>query len=578
MPNESKQKAPFTIVVFGTDDQARCGDQKSDRPCGNTLTALLQSTSPNSVSIAGPSTEGLQVGRNQGAILANMLKEMANGNSEFYIAAHSRGACQTLVALQILEQLKTKVITLNAQGKSLTFDELIDSVLPSGYFSNDSTAEELKRLMSVNSKKNFMRNATESLKELKVTTDLIDPVPGIGLRGMIKWNDNRMVQPLPDWVSGSVVYARDERDASFHPVDVNGQHIKKYSLPGHHGTANGSQGAHIDAPLKSDRALIQELTTKLFVMDSMLAGITPDFHVPLRKEQDEYFKKMQQFIEMTPQEKKKNIASLKKQIETIDQNSDTFTGLRDDGYAPKKALKDDSNRPRPLWTAETYNEFFRWQNMTGARNSSDIKLDTSTQLSTLIPDHLKCPTFTGEKSAKLYSEANEIMDIIAPLSEAFELIQSDLIGKKGSAFHVEQDYRIVNGHGTDLWRQISQLTELAKEINTEEKVTNYSKRLKTISNNLKLISNSIIADSDLHYLHAASIKIDSAIIKINYARLGQDSFTSSATPNTEQEKAENPTNTSPLQKLKNFGQYLIGLGSSVKPEQTNTVSAPNKQG
>ncbi|WP_298623960.1 hypothetical protein, partial [uncultured Legionella sp.] len=215
----------------------------------------LSFSTPSVDVLNGPTTLGTEVGDRvaQGVFL--ILKAIAEGKKNIQIAAHSRGAVESILIAHELERIKAELTS----SKNQTIFQIL-SESPCSY-----TRKGFKDLFGeINEQKIIRTLLAQRLSSAKINMFLIDPVPGgswWGIGALFAWRDQRFYQSLP-CTYAELALLRDERTRCFIPIVPSG--LAPLIFPGHHGTASGNiysqQFESVPEAIEyRDTALVQQL-------------------------------------------------------------------------------------------------------------------------------------------------------------------------------------------------------------------------------------------------------------------------------------------------------------------------------
>jgi uncharacterized coiled-coil protein SlyX len=287
---------------------------------------VLSYFSPSVDVINGPTTLGSEVGERivQGLFLA--LRAAAAGKTSLQIAAHSRGAVETILILHELDRIKKELAA--SPHKSLK-DILLSSpcaltVAAVRKFFPETTA------IAEDTPSNRAGLLTK-LQSLKINPFLIDPVPGDTIYGIpyIGWHDDRFYDSLP-CTDNELLICRDERSSCFYPIIPKG--TEPIIIPGHHGTACGNrhsqQGSKIPPTIDPrDTTSVQDLVVlKFFDFIYRTTGLFKTTSTPLTTAGHPLLNTLlNEYLLANLQEKKKLILKLYAAIYTNDNAYRYFT-------------------------------------------------------------------------------------------------------------------------------------------------------------------------------------------------------------------------------------------------------------
>lgn len=208
--------------------------------------------------IEGPETFGTDIGIKIRDGLLKLVAEIATGETELNIVAHSRGAVESILIANELERLR-QIVNNSETDPAITLDyqSLIDS--PCTYtkaaFISFFKAPQNQALLNTQ-----LAELKNKIKSVALNLFNIDPVPGdddniIALGANIpltdkrlrslSWKDPRFFN-IPPIVKHYVVCIKEnEHTRLFKPIlaktqDPTQTKFELFTLPGHHGTASGS--------------------------------------------------------------------------------------------------------------------------------------------------------------------------------------------------------------------------------------------------------------------------------------------------------------------------------------------------
>jgi hypothetical protein len=189
--------------------------------------------------VNGPTTLGKEIGEriSQGVFL--ILKALAEGKTDIQIAAHSRGAVESILITHELERIKDAI---NKFPNKSIFTILKES--PCAY----TKAAVTKLFKEVNESTEVRKALGEKLATAKINMLLMDPVPGGRFRMVYgtAWRDERFYKK-PPCNSAELLICRDERSQCFKAIIPEG--LTPLLIPGHHGTASGNLYSQRLAPV-----------------------------------------------------------------------------------------------------------------------------------------------------------------------------------------------------------------------------------------------------------------------------------------------------------------------------------------
>lgn len=224
---------PFLLVLLGTDTKYSDQSNPKDYPFGETLGLLAETVAEEDRFILdGPDTLGRNVGAKIAEATLVILEQMKQGRTDFFLAAHSRGAVEAnLVAHQV-----QKVLAAFRNGQRNPAANKNDLYIVAKYFQNP-----LKRkFLELTEDPSFDWNA---IPDPTISSFLLDPVPGGGLGPIkqIRWEDPDMYG-TPDFVKDSTVVIQDQEASRCFKAIVpkSDPRVKLDRTPGHHGTALGN--------------------------------------------------------------------------------------------------------------------------------------------------------------------------------------------------------------------------------------------------------------------------------------------------------------------------------------------------
>lgn len=268
---------------------------------GETLNAIFRATPGTEFIdkhiVSGADTKGYTFDIKVVEGLLILLKALSEGKFDFKIIAHSRGAVETLIIVNKLQE----IIDFAKSGKMTAEnfkDELLKIILKKTDSSNtDITAVELPKNSPKTKKKDAVQAPAEDQNVLKFKTSqtkttnpkkdveqfhnidlnklfsalkqpdqikaelfLMDPVPG--QKGAGSWLVDKFFKIPAVVKKAEIIYMRDERTAYFEPILPDLENLSEGTeviitpLPGHHGTASGfldNQGSAGKDVIASDK-------------------------------------------------------------------------------------------------------------------------------------------------------------------------------------------------------------------------------------------------------------------------------------------------------------------------------------
>ena len=208
--------------------------------------------------VEGPETFGTDIGIKIRDGLLKLVAEIAKGETELNIVAHSRGAVESILIANELERLRSIVDNSETDPtRTLDYQSLIDSPCPytKKAFVSFFKAPHNQALLNTQ-----LAELSNKIKSVALNLFNIDPVPGdddniialganfpltdMRLRGL-SWKDPRFFN-IPPIVKHYVVCIKEnEHTRLFKPIIAKAQDpaqtkFELFTLPGHHGTASGS--------------------------------------------------------------------------------------------------------------------------------------------------------------------------------------------------------------------------------------------------------------------------------------------------------------------------------------------------
>ncbi|WP_058448824.1 hypothetical protein [Legionella jamestowniensis] len=291
----------------------------------------LSYSSPSVDVVNGPTTLGSEVGERIAQAVFLALRALASGKQTIQISAHSRGAVESILVMHELKRIQTALE--NEPQKSL-FEILNAS--PCSY-----TSTAIGKFFKKTDAEADVRGAElraellKRLKEAKINSFLIDPVPGGGFLKIpgIAWKDERFFEQ-PACNSYELLLYRDERTRCFTPIVPNG--MQPLIIPGHHGSASGNrynqQLMEVPNTIEHrDTTTVQDLVLcKLFHFFHQSTGIFKPAGYHLNLAHDALDNVLNQFLNATESERYQVILQ---HYLAVEKNDEAFRYFANGSYA-----------------------------------------------------------------------------------------------------------------------------------------------------------------------------------------------------------------------------------------------------
>ncbi|CEK10511.1 coiled-coil domain-containing protein [Legionella hackeliae] len=287
----------------------------------------LSYCSPSVDVLNGPTTLGSEVGERVAQAVFLILRAIAEGKKTIQIAAHSRGAVESVLIMHELARIKK---TLGEEPHQSLFDVLRGS--PCSYtraavqkFFKNTEADHL----------DLRKLLLDRLQTVRINPFLIDPVPGGGFLKIpgIAWKDDRFYQQ-PPFDNYELLLYRDERTRCFTPIVPNG--MQPLIIPGHHGSASGNrynqQLEELPANIKNrDTTTVQDLVLcKIFHFFHKTTGLFAPNTYGLNLSHPELDGVLNRFLGATESERYKVILD---HYLAVEQNDEAFRFFENGSYA-----------------------------------------------------------------------------------------------------------------------------------------------------------------------------------------------------------------------------------------------------
>lgn len=258
----------------------------------------LAFSTPSVDVLIGPKTKGHEVGERIAQGIFLILKAIAEGKENIQIAAHSRGAVESILIAHELERIKK---AFESNTKTL-YQILLDS--PCGY-----TRKAVRYFYKeINESKESRMELLHRLSNAKLNMFLMDPVPGSRWNGinLYAWDDERFYPAVP-CSKAELLLFRDERTKCFMPIKPKG--LVPLVIPGHHGTASGNLYSQQFVPVPEkieckDTALVQELVLlKLLNFINNNSDLFKNYSVPVNLNHPVLDKLTNEYLKLEPKER-----------------------------------------------------------------------------------------------------------------------------------------------------------------------------------------------------------------------------------------------------------------------------------